>query len=90
MQTHQRDETGRYVAPLPFKSNCIGLSKGMALRRLQKVERRLLKDSEHRAKYEDFMEEYLHLGHMEKIPLEERCETAGSINYLPHHYVLKG
>jgi hypothetical protein len=36
------------------------------------------------------MEEYLHLGHMEKIPLEERCETAGSINYLPHHYVLKG
>jgi hypothetical protein len=56
----------------------------MSLSRLQQVEKSILKDSEHR-KPKGFMEEYLHLGHMELIQPQERQETLNETNYLPHN-----
>jgi len=87
--THFRQPDGRYVTSLPMKSHNLGYSKSMALRRLHSVEKRLTRDPTHHQQYELFMDEYLRLGHMELIPINEREEILGNTNYLPHHYILK-
>ncbi|XP_055633682.1 uncharacterized protein LOC129774019 [Toxorhynchites rutilus septentrionalis] len=65
----------------------LGKSRDIALRRLLSTERRLARDVNLREQYVLFMEEYMQLGHMQKITeadqdLTERC-------YLPHHPVVK-
>ncbi|XP_055633970.1 uncharacterized protein LOC129774278 [Toxorhynchites rutilus septentrionalis] len=90
VRTVRRDSNGRYKVSLPKDANVmdkIGESRDIALRRFQWLERRLLRDSELRCQYTQFMEEYIHLGHMRRVRVNQdnlikRC-------YLPHHPVIK-
>ncbi|XP_058826800.1 uncharacterized protein LOC131686822 [Topomyia yanbarensis] len=90
LNTVKRDETGRYTVSLPKDEDAIsrlGESRDIALRRLQGTERRLARDENLRKQYTDFMEEYLHLGHMRKV--EEVATDSVKRCYLPHHPVVK-
>ncbi|XP_062703799.1 uncharacterized protein LOC134286230 [Aedes albopictus] len=63
----------------------IGESRNIALRRLLATERRLARDTSLAKQYSSFMEEYLLLGHMEKVTNEDSTSRC----YLPHHPVVK-
>ncbi|XP_062558115.1 uncharacterized protein LOC134222992 [Armigeres subalbatus] len=84
--TVQRDDTGRYVVRLPLKEEklpFLGDSYSSALRRFQQMERKFVLDPELRNSYQQFMEEYERLGHME-------LSASPSYNpqfYLPHHSI---
>ncbi|XP_055543239.1 uncharacterized protein LOC129728803 [Wyeomyia smithii] len=75
-QTVERGSDGRYTVSLPKVEGA-----------LAKIERRLLKDVELRQQYDQFIEEYLQLGHMRKV--EARSLKQVTRCYLPHHPVVK-
>lgn len=89
-QTISRQADGRYVTRLPFNKNInyLGASKEIAVKRLHGIERKLDKQPECRPQYQDFMSEYLNLGHMEEIPSNSQVEIIGKTNDLPHHHEL--
>jgi len=60
----------------------LGSSRSLALNRLYKLERRLIKNSELYEAYRKFMEEYITLGHM-------KLATRDGIYFIPHHAVVK-
>ncbi|XP_055623543.1 uncharacterized protein LOC129766972 [Toxorhynchites rutilus septentrionalis] len=86
----KRGSDGRYKVSLPKNEDAfakIGESRDIALRRFQGLERRLSNDSDLRNQYIQFMEEYLHLGHMRKV---DACkEISIKRCFLPHHPVIK-
>ncbi|XP_076301700.1 uncharacterized protein LOC143219711 [Lasioglossum baleicum] len=88
-ETHQRDEAGRYVVRLPFKTfpPPIGESLTIATRQYTRLERRLERDTGHAQAYHDFLAKYRELGHMEFVPLNEQSNVPAV--YLPHHPVIK-
>ncbi|KAJ0169553.1 hypothetical protein K1T71_014738 [Dendrolimus kikuchii] len=90
-QTTTRDMNGRYVVRLPFKNEEPDLkiknSKKIAGNRLNFVINKLEKNSDMRAKYSQVMEEYLSLGHLEKVP-EEEVNNSKAV-YLPHFAVVR-
>ena len=89
MNTHSRDESGRYVVRLPFHlppSN-LGDSRQSAYRRLKALEYSLTANPEKYNQYREFMEEYHKLGHMELVPEPEYAKEEAY--YLPHHAVLR-
>ena len=91
VETHTRDETGRYIVRLPFRRNCtstLGSSRPAAMSTLLANERRQQKDPRLRRSYVEFMEEYHRLGHMER--LSEGLSASLPVYYLPHHAVWKG
>lgn len=87
----QRDDSGRYVVKLPFRSETsdLGESSHAAIVRLKAMERKFLRDVEFKRQYDEFMEEYLKLGHMERIPENQIKLSPKDHFYLPHHAVLK-
>jgi hypothetical protein len=92
VETHRRLEDGRYVVELPFKQGCpdLGDSKQMALKRLQALDKRLSKNWLLAQDYEDFINEYINLGHMVDVGLLENYISApGQDYFLPHHAVEK-
>ncbi len=90
LKTYSRDEMGRFTVGVPFteKRWSLGNSKQIAFRRLQQVERRLMKKPELYLQYKDFMKEYEDLGHMQEVQKEDRVEQKGVTNYLCHHFVV--
>ncbi|XP_055632402.1 uncharacterized protein LOC129772899 [Toxorhynchites rutilus septentrionalis] len=86
----KRGSDGKYKVSLPKNEDAfakIGESRDIALRRFQGLERRLSNDSDLRNQYIQFMEEYLHLGHMRKV---DACkEISIKRCFLPHHPVIK-
>ncbi|XP_055526989.1 uncharacterized protein LOC129719622 [Wyeomyia smithii] len=89
-QTVKRGCDGRYTVSLPKVEGALakfGESRDIAFRRLQGLEHRLLKNVELRQQYDQFMEEYLQLGHMRKV--ETRSLEQGTRCCLPHHPVVK-
>ncbi|KAL0850306.1 hypothetical protein ABMA28_012142 [Loxostege sticticalis] len=90
--TTQRDESGRYVVHLPFRHDdppCkYGDSKNIAIKRLHGLEQKFRKQSETRERYSGVINEYLSLGHMEKITDEDERSRPDAV-YLPHHAVIK-
>lgn len=91
METHKRDETGRYVVELPFKLNTsqLGNSLPQACKRQISIERRLSIDNNLRYEYDNFMNEYEKLGHMHVLPTNEISIDPEKSYYLPHHPVIK-
>ncbi|XP_058826908.1 uncharacterized protein LOC131686914 [Topomyia yanbarensis] len=91
--TITRDESGRYVARYPKRvgfHEMIGESKNTALRRLEQIERRFAKDANLRNHYNDFMQEYIKLGHMKVVGTSDEVHKAdNTVCYLPHHPVFK-
>ncbi|XP_070524007.1 uncharacterized protein [Cardiocondyla obscurior] len=91
VETHRRDETGRYIIRLPFLSKDaipnFKNSRSIAVKMLQALEKRLSKQPQIRKLYNEFMTEYQQLEHMTKVtspaPTDEVC------CYLPHHCVIK-
>ena len=90
--TTRRDEDGRYVVKLPFRSEdplCkYGNSRNIAVKRLLGLERKLDKDRELKQQYSDVIKEYLLMGHMEKIYNESERNRSDAV-YLPHHAVVR-
>ncbi|XP_060665394.1 uncharacterized protein LOC132797656 [Drosophila nasuta] len=80
--------SGEYSARLPMKSSVdsLGESYTQAHRRFLNLERKLQRHPDLRMQYSSFIEEYLKLNHMSRVPAEtiERCKY-----FLPHHCVLK-
>ncbi|XP_055542828.1 uncharacterized protein LOC129728416 [Wyeomyia smithii] len=92
VNTHVRQEDGRYVVELPFKPNCpnLGESKVLALQRLKSTERRVKQNWLLVNDYEEFMNEYIALGHMYRVGcLNEMVLAPGEHYFLPHHAVEK-
>lgn len=91
IKTVRRDESGRFVVQLPFReeiSNKLGNSYQSALRRFLSTEKRLALNTKLGKDYQQFIDEYLYLGHMELL-----CSAGeGSVNepgyFLPHHAVI--
>ncbi|XP_071570688.1 uncharacterized protein [Temnothorax nylanderi] len=89
LSTHRRDETGRYIVKLPFKSNPdrLGNSKDKALRLIRNLSGRFKSNSNYFKVYSDFMLEYKNLGHMKRV---SSSQAEPSLDYyLPHHGVLR-
>ncbi|GFV61686.1 uncharacterized protein TNCV_188441 [Trichonephila clavipes] len=89
LKTHSRDEEGRYVVKMPLKNepNCLGESRGMALKRLNALWTRLIRDPQYLKLYRDFIHEYDQLCHMKEVVAEhDNSEVA---YYMPHHGVLR-
>ncbi|GFW93398.1 DUF1758 domain-containing protein [Trichonephila clavipes] len=86
--THTRNEAGRYVVQMPFKDiQVLGHSKGLAMKRLDQLWRRLSKDKQMENLYGEFMQKYFDLGHMEKVE-EHSAETSSSLSL--NDLLLKG
>nr|XP_029716551.1 uncharacterized protein LOC115259895 [Aedes albopictus] len=88
VETHRRQEDGRYMVELPFKKGCpdLGDSKQMALKRLQALDRRLMRNWNLATDYADFINEYISLGHMVELgPLDQYVAVPGQDYFLPHH-----
>lgn len=88
VNTTLRDNDGRFVVCIPFKSNLenLGDSKDIALKRFYSLERKLNKNATLKEKYTKFINEYENLGHMTKIHENDINECH---YYLPHHAVFK-
>ncbi|XP_018368314.1 PREDICTED: uncharacterized protein LOC108764525 [Trachymyrmex cornetzi] len=89
MSTVSRADDGKFVVQLPLKldpSN-LGASFDTAKKRLQAVERKLVRVSHLKEQYHEFMRAYLQLGHMSKV--EEAEALTERAHYLPHHAVVK-
>ncbi|XP_041787869.1 uncharacterized protein LOC121603246 [Anopheles merus] len=89
-QTTNRDDTGRYVVRMPKHhdyAQMLGDSKAAAQKRFRLLEQRLAKDKHLKQQYDDFMREYVTLGHMFPVPVEE--DSMAAVHYLPHHPVVK-
>ncbi|GFT33025.1 integrase catalytic domain-containing protein [Trichonephila clavipes] len=89
--THTRNDAGRYVVQMPVKDiQGLGHSKGLALKRLDQLWRRLSKDKQMENLYSEFLQQYLDFGHMEKVEKHFDKTSANSIcYYLPHHGVFR-
>lgn len=74
---------------LPLKEHplCIGNTSIVARKRFLNLEQKLIKDKVLSKEYDDFLMEYLNLGHMEK--LGQVNETQNNGYYIPHHAVFK-
>ncbi|KYN27424.1 hypothetical protein ALC57_03188, partial [Trachymyrmex cornetzi] len=90
LATHSRSPEGRYIVRLSFRHELpidIGDSLPIATVFYEKMERKLRWHAELSAQYNDFLAEYLALGHMSAI--ESPCYTALTPMYIPHHSVLR-
>ncbi|XP_055370715.1 uncharacterized protein LOC129605155 [Condylostylus longicornis] len=85
---HKRDKSGRFIVKLPILScpNLLGESKHIAFRRFLNLERKLSKDAILKSEYTSFLREYLELGHMTEIELEDIPRTH---YFMPHHGVIR-
>lgn len=91
IKTVRRDESGIFVVQLPFReeiSNTLGNSYHSAFRRFLSTEKRLTLNTKLGKDYQQFIDEYLYLGHMEL-----RCSAGeGSVDepgyFLPHHAII--
>ena len=88
--THRRDDSGRFIIPLPMRSHArpLGESRSLAVRRFLSLERSM------RAKqqFQDFaavMGEYFDMGHAEAVPDSDLDKPCDRVFYLPMHAVRK-
>ncbi|XP_055522612.1 uncharacterized protein LOC129716801 [Wyeomyia smithii] len=89
-KTVKRNSSGRYVVRLPRTKNpkvILGDSKGIVEKRLFSLECRLNRDETIKAACQEFLDEYMQLGHMRQIV--DTCSETTPSSYLPHHPVFK-
>ncbi|XP_055528788.1 uncharacterized protein LOC129720908 [Wyeomyia smithii] len=87
-RTHQRNHEGRYFVRHPFndRKSELGGSRQMATRRFFSLER-LDSAPDVKKQYSAFIQEYIELGHMRAIVIDENELDTGY--YIPHHYVVR-
>lgn len=86
-ETTKRSEDGRFMVKLPLKTNPtkdLGESLHIAKKRYQYLQKRFESKPEFHRKYNQCIEEYLELNHMELTDENQKPR-----NYLPHHPVIK-
>lgn len=88
VKTFRRDSDGRFIIRLPFKNNEINLgnSSKNALRRFFLLEKRFRSNPEFKVCYVNAINELLHLGFLEEVPLYESLPNIHF--YLPHSGVI--
>lgn len=89
-EKHSRDESGRFIVPLPIRSNVtpLGESRSVAVKRFESLERSLRA----KGRFEEFavaLNEYMNMDHAEPVPMEELCKPVNKVYYLPMHMVRK-
>ncbi|XP_054706729.1 uncharacterized protein LOC129216539 [Uloborus diversus] len=86
--TYNRDNDGRFIVSMPLKEepSCLGDSRTNAERRLESLWKQLKNKPTMMQLYQNFMQEYEDLNHMEVISDEDIKEKS---YYLPHHGVYK-
>ncbi|XP_017485298.1 PREDICTED: uncharacterized protein LOC108373869 isoform X2 [Rhagoletis zephyria] len=95
ISTTSRTSDGRYKVRLPFKHSfpdqlTLGRSRAPALQQFLSMEKNLLKKGELKSQYDQVLEEYITLGHMEETTSYEKSSgNKYSSFYLPHHAVVK-
>ncbi|XP_065356330.1 uncharacterized protein LOC135950724 [Calliphora vicina] len=94
-QTTTRDENGRYIVRLPFKkefptSKFLGSSRVLALVQYSRINQTLSKTPELQKEYNNVLDEYLSLDHMEPTTYWEIMSDNKYFSfYLPHHAVVR-
>ncbi|XP_065370170.1 uncharacterized protein LOC135962239 [Calliphora vicina] len=83
----KRTSDGKFKVGLPFKEDVgkLGNSRFIAKRRFLALERKLENNPHIKDQYDQFMQQYLEMGHMEEMS-NEKCYDG---YYLPHHCVLR-
>ena len=89
-ENHRRTESGRFIVPLPRKSNplSLGESRSQAVRRFLSLERSLHSKNEFSA-FDEVMQEYFDLCHAELVPAADLEKPEDKVFYLPMHAVKK-
>ena len=84
-KTTQRNQDGSYTVRIPFKStiNQMGNSRSRAMSRFLQLEKRLAKNTDLKQNYQNFIDEYISLGHM--VPVNDQKGTY----YIPHQPVIR-
>ncbi|XP_018372878.1 PREDICTED: uncharacterized protein LOC108767463, partial [Trachymyrmex cornetzi] len=85
-----QNSQGRYIVKLPIKEHLLsklGDSQEIALKRLRSLEKRFSRNPSLKSQYSHFMEEYLALGHMQRVTMPSG--KGAPTFYLPHHCVVK-
>lgn len=87
-RTVKRNDEGRYIVRLPFKQNKrkLGNSRRAAMAQLVQLERKFQRNQKYKQLYEEFINEYMCLGHMKICKSKMKDEHSF---YLPHHAVMK-
>ncbi|XP_058984315.1 uncharacterized protein LOC131805085 [Musca domestica] len=76
---------GRFMVRLPFREDVeLGDSRKRAMARFLNIEKKLCANPELKMEYQQFMEEYISMGHMERVEPEIRGKY-----YLPHQAVIR-
>lgn len=94
-QSTVRNQEGRYIVKLPFKSSfpndlSLGNSRSLALAQYIRMEHSLKAKPELASTYHKVLNEYLDLGHMKPTTANEIVSDGSFASYyLPHHAVLK-
>ncbi|GFV87391.1 uncharacterized protein TNCV_4033631 [Trichonephila clavipes] len=73
--------------PLKIEPNCLGESRDIALKRLNALWTRLIRDPQYLKLYRDFIHEYDQLGHMKEVVSEN--DNSEIAYYMPHHGILR-
>ncbi|GFX91943.1 uncharacterized protein TNCV_3577731 [Trichonephila clavipes] len=89
IKTHSRDDEGRYVVKMPLKNepNCLEESMDIALKELNVLWTRVIRDHQYLKLYKDFIHEYEQLGHMKEVAAEN--DNSEITYYMPHHDILR-
>lgn len=87
-QTTIRNPDAKYTVKLPFKNRNVdyGNSRKKAIARLLQLERKFNKDQNLQKRYQEFLDEYLEMGHMRKVTSNDYYQGK---YYIPHQPVIK-
>lgn len=87
-KTHKRSTSGRHIVTLPMNPQVkeLGSSRGTALRRFLMQEQKFDRDSTYKAKYVEFMNEMIELGHMVEAKNEPKPNEM--VYHIPHHGIM--
>ena len=87
---HHKDETGRFVVPLPGKPHVapLGESRSIAVRRFLTVERNL-RASRNSREFAHSVMEYFEMDHAEPVLASDLVKPWEDVYYMPMHTVIK-
>lgn len=91
LEKHFRTPDGRYVVPIPWRKDAprLGNSYTKAVQLYIGQEKRWEKNPTHKQLSDEFMEEYLKLNHMAKVPKHMQSDTSSNSYYIPYHSILR-
>ncbi|GBN04680.1 hypothetical protein AVEN_31101-1 [Araneus ventricosus] len=88
LKNYSRTETGKFLVKMPIKEDppCLGESRKKVEKCLNSLWNHLRREPKLCELYKIFMQEYLHMGHMEEVIEYEEPDVN---YYIPHHCVFR-